>query len=259
MFLVGAELWRFRALIQALVQRHIATRYRGSLLGFLWSFLNPLCLMGVYTLVFSYYMRFDGGKHYHLLVFAGLLPWIWTSSALSEGTSALVSSGHLITKSMFPAHILPFVSVTSAMIHFVLALPMLIIFMLSAGMAIPATWFLVPVFILLQFIILNGAVLALSALNVFYRDVQHLVGNMLTFLFFLCPVVYPASAVPARFRFLLDANPFAVLTECYQKILIDGVVPGGLAFVSLILVAALSMGIGLCVHSYFRERFAEAL
>ena len=114
-------------------------------------------------------------------------------------------------------------------------------------------------FILLQFIILNGAVLALSALNVFYRDVQHLVGNMLTFLFFLCPVVYPASAVPARFRFLLDANPFAVLTECYQKILIDGVVPGGLAFVSLILVAALSMGIGLCVHSYFRERFAEAL
>ena len=81
------ELWRFRALVDALVRRHIATRYRGSVFGFLWSLMNPLCLMAVYTLVFHYYMRFYGGPYYHLMVFAGLLPWIWTSSALVEGTA----------------------------------------------------------------------------------------------------------------------------------------------------------------------------
>lgn len=259
MFAVGRETWKCRALIDALVRRHVATRYRGSLFGFLWSFLNPLCLMGVYTLVFSYYMRFNGGEHYHLMVFAGLLPWIWTSSALSEGTASLVGSGHLITKSMFPAHILPFVSVLSTMVHFLLALPMLALFMLLAGVPVSSSWLVLPVVVLLHACILHGLVLALSALNVFFRDIQHLVANLLTFVFFLCPVVYPASTVPERFRFLLQANPFAVLTVAYQEILVEGVVPAPAMFGSLAVAAALALVVGAAVHGRFRERFAEAL
>ena len=259
MISVGRESWRFRALIEALVRRHVATRYRGSLLGFLWSFLNPLCLMAVYTLVFHYFMRFNGGENYHLMVFAGLLPWIWTSSALSEGTASLVGSGHLITKSMFPAHILPFVSVLSTMIHFLLALPMLAIFMLCAGVPIPGTWLVLPLVVIVHACILHGIVLALSALNVFYRDVQHLVGNVLTFLFFLCPVVYPESAVPERFRFLLDVNPFALLTVCYQRILIEGQLPTVQSCLILSLTALVALGVGVGIHDRYRERFAEAL
>ena len=259
MLSVGAETWKFRALIDALVRRHVATRYRGSLFGFLWSFLNPLCLMAVYTLVFHYYMRFNGGEHYHLMVFAGLLPWIWTSSALSEGTSSIVSSGHLITKSMFPAHILPCVSVLASMTHFVLALPILALFMAVAGVSIAPTWLLLPVLILIHACILDGLALALAALNVFFRDVQHLVGNLLTFLFFLCPVVYPESAVPERFHFLLEWNPFAILTVSYQRVLVQGVLPPPGAIGALAIAAALSLAFGLLVYGKFRERFAEAL
>ena len=255
----GRETWRSRGLVDALVRRHVATRYRGSLFGFLWSFLNPLCLMAVYTLVFHYFMRFNGGEHYNLMVFAGLLPWIWTSSALSEGTASLVGSGHLITKSMFPAHILPLVSILSTMVHFVLALPMLAVFMCIAGLSVPASWCFLPLLIVLHGFILNGIVLALSALNVFYRDVQHLVANLLTFLFFLCPVVYPASAVPERFRFILDLNPFAVLTTCYQRVLVEGVLPTPQAVVFLSVTAIVSLITGVAVHDRFRERFAEAL
>lgn len=259
MLSIGAETWKFRALIDALVRRHVATRYRGSLFGFLWSFLNPLCLMAVYTLVFHYYMRFNGGEHYHLMVFAGLLPWIWTSSALGEGTSSIVGSGHLITKSMFPAHVLPCVSVLSTMMHFVLALPILALFMVFAGVPITAMWLLLPLLLLIHACILDGLALALGALNVFFRDVQHIVGNLLTFIFFLCPVVYPESAVPERFRFLLEWNPFALLTVCYQRVLVQGIMPASGAIGFLALSAVVSLMIGLWVYGRFSERFAEAL
>jgi lipopolysaccharide transport system permease protein len=259
MRVVFAELWRSRTLVDALVRRHIATRYRGSFFGFLWSFLNPLCLMAVYTLVFSHYMRVDGGPNYHVMVFAGLLPWIWSTSALHEGTSALVSSGHLITKSMFPAHILPFVSVMASMIHFVLALPILVLFMYAAGVHITTTWLLLPLIIALHAVMLLGVVLGLSALNVFYRDVQHLLGNVLTFVFFLCPIVYPRSNIPERARFWLELNPLALVTEFYQMVLVEGVLPplGQLLYFAAISFAALLVGVW--IHQRNREQFAEAL
>jgi ABC-type polysaccharide/polyol phosphate export permease len=102
-------------------------------------------------------------------------------------------------------------------------------------------------------------VLALSALNVFYRDVQHLVGNILTLLFFLCPIVYPVSAVPERFRVMLELNPFALLTQIYQGILIEGRLPALDAVGYLVGVTALVWVAGALVHTYYRERFAEAL
>jgi lipopolysaccharide transport system permease protein len=259
MFIVLQELWRSRTLVDALVRRHIATRYRGSFFGFLWSFLNPLCLMGVYTLVFSHYMRVAGGPNYHIMVFAGLLPWIWSTSALHEGTSSLVSSGHLITKSMFPAHVLPCVSVLSSMIHFVLALPILVVFMFFAGVPVTTTWLLLPLIVLLHGVFLLGVVLGLSALNVFYRDVQHLLGNILTFVFFLCPVVYPRTNIPERARFWIELNPLALVTEFYQMVLVEGVLPplGQLFYFAVVSLGTLALGIA--IHQYNREQFAEAL
>lgn len=259
MTVVISELWRSRALVDALVRRHVATRYRGSVFGFLWSFLNPLCLMAVYTLVFSHYMRVAGGANYSLMVFAGLLPWIWTTSALSEGTASLVSSGHLITKSLFPAHVLPFVSVVASMVHFVLALPILVLFMVAAGVPVTVTWLLLPLVVTLHAIFLLGAVLALSALNVFYRDVQHLLANFLTFIFFLCPVVYPRTNIPERARFWFELNPIALVTEFYQMILIEGIVPpiGQMAYFAA--TAGITLVLGIAVHQRHREQFAEAL
>jgi ABC-type polysaccharide/polyol phosphate export permease len=227
--------------------------------GFLWSLLNPLCLMAVYTLVFSYYMRFNGGPHYHLMVFAGLLPWIWTSSSLIEGTASLVNSGHLITKSMFPPQVLPVVSVTAAMAHFLLALPVLALFSLAAGVPVSWTWLLVPFIVALHALFLTGIVLGLSALNVFFRDVQHLVGNFLTLLFFMCPVVYPVSVVPENLRFLITYNPFAALTQFYQEILIEGVVPSAEALLYVAVMCVVAGFVGVTVHRHYQERFAEAL
>lgn len=253
------ELWRYRALIRALVARHLVMRYRGSSLGFLWSFLNPLCLMLVYTLVFRYYIRFDQVSNYTIFLFCGLLPWLWFTSALSEGASAIVASGHLITKSMFPAHILPAVSTITSMVNFILSLPLLLVFMLAFDQPFHWTLVFLPLLVFLQFVFQLGIALGLAALNVHYRDVQHILGNLLTFLFFLCPIIYPASVVPERFRFTLDLNPMAQFVQFYNQLIMHGSIPGALPLLYFAGFCLLSLLAGNMIYNHYRESFAELL
>lgn len=252
------ELYRYRALLGALVVRHLHTRYRGSLLGFLWSLLNPLCLMAVYTVVFHYYMRAGTDEHYTIFLFAGLLPWLWMVSSVNEGVTSIVSSGHLITKSMFPAHILPVVSVLTNLVNFALSLPLLFIFMFASGVPFQAALLALPLLAGIQLFFLKGLAVGLSALNVHFRDVQHIVANVFTLLFFLCPIVYSAALIPERFRFTLALNPFALFTLSYQRIILEGDVPwGSLGMLSLF--ALLSLLAGHLVFDRYRESFAESL
>lgn len=254
-----SELYKFRTLVWALVKRHLAQRYRGSVLGFLWTFLNPLCLMLVYTLVFKYYIKFNQVPNYTIFLFCGLLPWIWLSTSLIEGTSSITSSGHLITKSLFPAHILPTVTVLTNLINFLLSLPLLFLFMLAFGVEFKATLLSLPLLFLLQAIILQGFALALGALNVYYRDVQHLTANFLTLFFFLCPIVYPASSVPERFRFILDYNPFAVLVSAYHQVIFEGVWISSFHLIVLSIFCVFSIFSGNIIFNRYRENFAEML
>ncbi len=259
MITYAAELIKYRSLMWALVVRHLSSRYRGSLLGFLWSFLNPLCLMLVYSLVFRYYIRYNDVEHYTIFLFCGLLPWMWTTSALSEGTSSIVSSGHLITKSMFPGHILPAVSVLTSLINFLLSLPLLFLFMFIANMDFPATLAFLPFVVLVQFVFMYGIVLALGSLNVHFRDVQHIIGNVLTLIFFLCPILYPASAVPEQFRFSIDLNPFAVFVRMYHEVILEGVFPPLQDIVYVSSWAMLAALVGTLIYGRYRESFAELL
>ena len=253
------ELYQYRALLWALVVRYLSTRYRGSILGFLWSFLNPLCLMLVYLLVFKYYIRFDQVQNYTVFMFCGLLPWTWFISGIIEGTSSIATSGHLITKSMFPAHVLPAVSVVTNLINFLLSLPILFILMIFTGAPLHLTILLVPIVVLFQLLLMLGLVLLLGSLNVLFRDVQHIVGNLLTFLFFLCPIIYPASSVPEKFRWTIEYNPLALLTQFYHIVLLDGGVPGWTSIAYLAAVVLVSLVVGNFVYNRYRESFAELL
>jgi len=253
------ELIRYRALVAALVTRYVSMRYRGSALGFIWTFLNPLCLMLVYTVVFHFYMRATSVENYTLFLFCGLLPWIWVSSALHEGVSSLVASGHLITKSLFPAHILPLVSVLSTGVNFILSLVLLAAFLIFSNVGLHLTLLFLPFLILIQGIFLFGLSLALSTLNVKFRDVQHLVTNILTFLFFLCPIVYPVSAVPQKFRFTIDLNPISSFTVAYHSLVLDGKPISILQWVYLIAWSFVMVVIGYKVFDSNKEAIPEYL
>lgn len=253
------QLYKYRSLVWALVLRHLSMRYRGSVLGFLWSLLNPLCFMLVYMVVFRYYIRFDKVDNYTIFLFAGLLPWLWVTSALVEGTSAIVSSGHLITKSMFPAHILPAVSIITTLLHFIFSLPLLFVFMFIFGVTFHWTLFLIPLIIISQLLFLYGLSVGLGALNVYYRDVQHMVGHILTFLFFLSPIIYPREAVPANFQFTLDLNPFAVFTMMYHQVILEGTLPSLGVVTGVLGAIVVSLVVGHAIFNYYREGFAEML
>lgn len=259
MFQNFRELYKFRALVWALVCRHLTMRYRGSALGFLWSLLNPLFLMLVYLLVFRYYIRFQQVENYTIFLFCGLLPWIWCTSSLLEGTGSIVGSGHLITKSMFPAHLLPTVAVLTSLVNFLLSIPILVILMFFMGVPLKLTIIALPIVVLLQFLFLQGLTLALGAVNVHYRDVQHITANLLTFLFFLTPIIYPADVVPERLKFTLDLNPFALFTRFYHSLILDGALPPWTSLGLLVVVVGITSVVGNYVFNHYRESLAELL
>lgn len=252
------DCYAYRALIQNLVVRQTHARYRGSVLGFLWTFLNPLLLMLVYSLVFTVYVRYEM-EAYGAFVFCGLLPWMWFAGSLTEGANSIVASGSLITKAMFPPEVLPTVSTLANVVNFVLSLPVLALVLLVSGRVPGPELLALPVVIFVQLLLTHGLVLALSALNVRFRDIQHLLANLVTFWFFLTPILYPVASVPDRLGFLNVMNFMSPLSVAYQDVLFHGRWPqwGPIAGVAVVALAALLAGDW--VFRRHRESFAEWL
>jgi ABC-type polysaccharide/polyol phosphate export permease len=258
-----AQLPRYRGLIQSLVARELKARYRGSVLGFFWSFVNPLLLLTIYTFVFTKILP-GGNKDlepFAVFMFSGLLPWTWFASSLLEGAGSLISGGNLIKKVLFPAEVLPIVSVLSNMVHFFLGLLILAAFMIGFQHYpdfASLRWF--PVVIAVQLVFTLGLAFALSALTVHFRDVRDLLTNLLTLWFFATPIIYPYfTPSVSRFLTLFRLNPFYHLAVSYQEILFFG--QFGHAR-SLLLLAALSVGVflgGYWLFDRLRDSFAEAV
>ncbi len=253
------ELWKSRALVAALVKRSLAARYRGSALGLIWTILNPLFLMAVYTLVFQFYLRFDGIAHYPVFVFCGLLPWIWLTQSIGEAAVSVSGSGHLITKSMFPAQVLTVVPVISGAINYLFSLPVLLIVALALGMQLPFTSVALLGIVAIQLVFLCGIGFLVAALNVQFRDVQHLIGHVFSLLFFLTPIVYPASQVPERFAWILKLNPVALLVRMYHDVIYTGVIPGLHVWAAAGAMALVVLVVGVLTFEAHRESFAELL
>ncbi len=217
------RLFRYRGLIQILVARDLKARYRGSVLGFFWSFLNPLLLLLVYSFVFTTVIdRGDiaGLEPYAVFLFCGLLPWIWFSASLNESANTLIVNGNLIKKVVFPVEILPVVAVLSNLCHFVLGLPILFGFLAYYGIPLRLTeliWF--PAVVAAQLCLTLGLSMILAALTVHFRDVKDLLANGLTLWFFATPILYDMSALPGGARAAMQLNPFAHLAIAYQEIL----------------------------------------
>ena len=264
-----SRLGRYRGLIQSLVARELKARYRGSALGFLWSFINPLLFLLIYTFVFAVVLPALHTKElepFALFMFCGILPWTWFSSALSEATNSLLSGGNLIKKVLFPAEILPIVTVLANMIHFFFGLVIL------AGFLI---WYqrplnigelaLFPIVVLVQLELTTAVALILSALTVHFRDIRDILSNVLTFWFFATPIIYPyfmfRDPLTGQEKWqaqLLKLNPFTHLAITYQEILFFNGPVGHLKW--LLVLGAISIAFFLFAYWLFdrlRDTFAE--
>ena len=250
------ELFRYRTLVNSLVIRELKARYRGSFLGFLWTFLNPLLLLGVYALVFNFYLKIQV-EHYAGFMFVGLLPWIWFSSSLLEGTNSITAGGSLVTKVLFPSQVLPVVKILANLINYLLSFPILFGFLWAMGVyqGWPLLW--LPIIIVLHLLFIEGLVLILAAVNVFFRDVQHILSNLLTLWFFLTPILYPLSQVPSPFNKWALFNPMAQITLAYQDVFFYNRNPD-LRFLSIFTgLSLLILGIGMVFFERHKEIFAE--
>lgn len=250
------ELFAYRALVQSLVVRDLKARYRGSVLGFLWTFLNPVLLMGTYTLIFSVYMRIEM-ENYAAFLVTGLLPWLWFSSSLLVGSTSVVDGGGLLKKVFFPPQILPAVTVLANFANFLLSLPLLFGFLLLFGVRVGWTVMALLPLMAIQLVFTYGLALTVSALTVRYRDLAQLLGNFLTLWFFLSPIIYPPHLVPPQFGALLTLNPMAPLLMGYQNALLYNSSPLWGSVVAVAAVAVGAMVLGALVFDRFRWTFAE--
>jgi lipopolysaccharide transport system permease protein len=257
-------LFRYRQLIAALTSRDLKARYRGSILGFFWSLANPLLLLGVYTLVFTKFFHRSGISPYPLFLFAGILPWTFFSASILESTNALSSNSGLIKKVMFPAETLPLVVVFSHLMHFILALPVLLAALVIAvamgKVAISPALLLAPLLMLLQTMLVAGFALAISSTSVLFRDLRDLVANLMQLGFFLTPVIYAFTDITSRpLRVLLRFNPMTPFVMSYQSIFFFARVPSTLDFVLMITYAFAALTLGFMVFDRLRDTLAEAI
>ena len=265
MFSNLGSLLRYRGLIQSLVARELKARYRGSVLGFVWSFVNPLLLLLIYSFVFTTVMPNEtkGIQPYALFMFCGILPWTWFSSSLLEASGSLIAGGNLIKKVLFPAEVLPIVSVLANMVNFFLGLPILILFLVVYRHE-PNPWNLLwfPVAVAIQLLFTTALALIVSALAVHFRDIRDLLSNLLTLWFFATPIIYPwFQPNVQRFRLFFNINPFTHLAVSYQEILFFNNGPMGhwKWLLALSAGSVLLFLFGYWLFDRLRDSFAEAV
>jgi lipopolysaccharide transport system permease protein len=260
------QIARFRGLLLTLTTRDLKARYRGSVLGVLWSLINPLLLLGVYTVVFGFLFtppRAQGIQPYSVFLVTGLFPWIWVSSSLLDGSMSLITNAGLIRKAVFPTEVLPMVSVTVNLAHLLLAVPIVLGALLVGrllGYGVGG-WgvLLAPAVVLLQVPLVSGLALGLAALNVHFKDVRDILANLLTLLFFMTPIIYALDAIPSPdLRRLLHLNPFTPFTLAYQKTLFRGEVPSVDLWAQMAVASLVAWAVGSWVFGRLRDTLVEA-
>jgi ABC-type polysaccharide/polyol phosphate export permease len=260
------ELWDYRELIYTLVVRDLKVRYRNSVLGVLWSWLNPLLMMLVFTFVFNVMQGADR-PDFHIFVLSALLPWNFFSGAVLGGIPSVVGNSHLIKKVYFPREVLPISVVLSGLVNFLISLPVLFLLTILSGIELTPWVLLLPIPILVETTFALGVVLFLSTLEVFYRDTHMLMDVGMLAWFFLTPIFYPIEQLPMQAElfgwsfnprvWLFRLNPMASIINTYQDLIYRGA-PTALDFLARTAVTALLvliLGYGFFLR--FRGRFGE--
>ncbi len=244
-------------LFENLMMRDFRVRYRTMSLGVLWSLINPLVMMAVLTFVFGRVFGGDKPPLFPVFVLCGLVPYNFFTLAFLAGTLSLVENAPLVKRVPLPREIVPVVAVLSYGVHLLIQLALLIAFVLGFGLRPSAAWLWLPVVWLFYIIFICGLSLGASALNVYIRDTRYLVESFNMILFYLVPIFYSFSIIPARYAGVYQFNPVAAMVLATRNILVDGKAPP-LSLVSNLMVAAVfTVGLGLLIFSQLKARFYE--
>jgi len=218
------DLWRYRELFSVLASRDLSVRYKQTVIGVLWAIIRPVLTMLVFTVIFGQIARLpaDGTAPYVLMVFAGILPWAFFSTGLSEASNSLINNANLISKVYFPRLIVPIATVVVAFVDFLISFGLLILLMVWYRVMPDWRILILPAFVLLAFLASVGPALWIAALNVKYRDFRYVIPFIVQFGLYVSPVGFSSSVVPEQWRFLYSLNPMVGVIDGFRWCILGG-------------------------------------
>jgi len=254
------QLYKYRQLLWILTQREIKVRYKQTTLGILWAVLQPLSLMLIFTLVFSYFTKINSeGIPYPIFSYVALLPWTFFQTAVQFGSMSVVNNSGLVTKVWFPREILPLSSLLAALVDFLISATLLIGLMIYYHTPITLYIFWLLLLVPLQMIITAGVNLLLAALVVIFRDLKFVIPLGLQLLFYATPIIYSINIIPDRFFKLVLANPLTGLVDSYRKILLQGQPPNFYYLSSSAIAGVMLIIAGYWFYKRVDKKFADII
>ena len=253
------ELFSYRTMISSLIKRDLRGRYKASILGFLWTFLNPLFQIIIYSIVFSFILKSGVDKYYlHLCVV--LIPWIFFSSSLTGGSLVIVGNSTLVKKIFFPREVLPISYVTSSFCNmlFSFVVVFIIIFFSGTKLNFGAVLYL-PFIMVIEYILTLGVTFISCSINVYFRDMQQILGLVNMAWMYMTPVIYSADAIPKEYEKIFFLNPMTPIAIAYRNILYYGIAPQKNLLIYAFIISVIILIIGEITFSRLKIRFAEEL
>ena len=255
---VFKEIYDYRELLKTNIKKEVRGKYKGSWLGVLWTFLNPLLMLAVYAFVFPYILRVKT-DNYTIFMIVALIPWNFFTAAIQQGTGCVVANGNILKKVYFPREIIPISITTSQLINFFITCIIMFAFIIFSGVGFSIHILLFPILVLIQYILTLALTFFLSSLTVFAHDIDHFVSIALTLGFYATPVVYQASMLPQKFQWAMKVNPMAVLVEAYRSILYYHRLPDMTMLVVWGLGSVALLVVGYLIFKKLEKSFVEEL
>ena len=253
------ELWKYREMIINLVKRDLKSRYKGSVFGFFWMLLNPLLQLLVYTAVFSVIMRMNIDKFY-LFLFVALVPWIFFNTCLSGGAQVIFSQQDMVKKIYFPREVLPLSFTISQFVNMLLSFIIVLLAVIFSGVTINlAAWLFLPLIMMIEFFLALGVTYIISALNVYFSDLEYITQIVAMVWMYLTPVIYPIDMVPKRYVALFYFNPMTSIVNSYRNILYYGKAPEMNMLINALLWSLSICVIGHLIFAKLQRHFVEEL
>ena len=253
------ELYAYRQMIFSLVKKDLRGRYKGSVLGFLWTFINPLFQLIVYTIVFSKILP-NNIDRYYLYLFVALIPWIFFSSSITVGAASVVAQKDLVKKIYFPRMVIPISYVTSCFVNMLLCFIVIFAVIVITGVGVNfLALFALPVIMVVEYILALGMAMLTSAVTVYFRDLEHILGIISMAWMYMTPIMYDKSIVPERLQPVFNINPMTHVIECYRSVLYDKQFPDLSSLLSATALGIFFLLIGCLVFNKLQKHFAEEL
>ncbi len=248
------EIFKYREFLATSVHKDIRGKYKGSFLGILWSFINPLLTTFIYSIIFSVLLR-STQEHYVVYVILGILPWTWFTNTMSMTNTYLINGG-IIKKVYFPREILSISVVTSGLVNFLISCLIILIFVIFSGIGLSWNILFLPIILIVQYTLQLGIFLIISSIDVYVRDLEYIVNFFVQMLFYATPILYSVDMF-GKYKWILNLNPLTTIFAGYRDIFYYKAMPNFQALGIVFLFSFVVLLIGTIVFKKLEKGFAE--